>query len=74
MTAPWPATPFWPMIESELAVAATPYLAFAIRSDATVVPTRMRPIEEKLAALLSSSLVGRLAFTNPGAVVGEAGS
>lgn len=74
LTAPWPATRFWPMIERELALSATPYLAFAIRSDAMVVPTRLRPIEEKLAALLSSALVGRLAFTKPGAVVGEVGS
>ncbi len=71
LTAAWPAAPFWPMIERELEASSTPYLAFAIRSDAPLVPALMRPIEEKLTALLSSPLVQRLAFTNPEAVVGD---
>jgi hypothetical protein len=67
LTAAWPAASFWPMIERELATMTRPYLAFAIRSDAPLIPHLIDPIEEKLKALLTSPLAERLAFTGPDA-------
>ena len=57
------------MVERRLEAMAHPYLSFAIRSDAPLAPSLMRPVEEKLAALLSSPLAERLVFTTPDAVV-----
>lgn len=71
LTAAWPAAPFWSLVERELAAMSQPYLAFAIRSDAPLIPHLIDPIEEKLAALLTSPLARRLVFTTPAAVVGE---
>ena len=71
LTARWPAAPFWPMVERRLDEMSQPYLSFAIRSDAPLMPSLMRPIEEKLTALLTSPLAERLIFTTPDAIVGD---
>jgi hypothetical protein len=47
------------------------YLSFAIRSDAPLMPSLMRPVEEKLTALLGSPLAERLIFSTPDAIVGD---
>lgn len=73
LTAGWPAAPFWTMIDRELATMARPYLAFAIRSDAPLLPGLIGPVEDKISALLASPLVGRLEFTSPAAVAPPAG-
>ncbi len=69
--AAWPAAPFWPMVERELALMSRPYLAFAIRSDAPLVPDLIDPIQEKITALLTSPLAKRLVFAGPEAGVPE---
>lgn len=61
LTAAWPADAFWPMVERELAAMSRPYLAFAIRSDAPLIPHVIDSIDAKLAALLAA----RLEFTTP---------
>lgn len=71
LTAAWPAAPFWLLVERELATMSRSYLAFAIRSDAPLVPHLIDPVEEKLSALLNSPLVKQLAFTAPEAVSPE---
>lgn len=73
LTADWPAAPFWPMIERELAAMARPYAAFALRSDVPLRPESNGPVEGKLAALLTSPLVDHLVFTTPEAVVAPVG-
>jgi hypothetical protein len=60
------------MIERELATMTRPYLAFAIRSDAPLIPHLIDPIEAKIGALLSSPLAERLVFAGPNAVIDEA--
>ena len=74
LAAPWPAATFWPMVERELATLSSQYLAFAIRSDAPLIPHHIQPIEEKLAALMTSPLAERLVFGTPEAVAPNFGS
>jgi hypothetical protein len=69
--AAWAAAPFWEAVDEFLAESASPYLAFAIRSDVPLRPDQIGPIEEKLAALRVSPLVERLLFTTPDAIVGS---
>ena len=51
--------------EIEVGVDATPWLGFEH------LPSLMRPVEEKLTALLTSPLAERLIFTTPDAIVGD---
>jgi hypothetical protein len=69
LTAVWPAAPFWTMIEQEVATMTRPYLAFAIRSDAPLIPQLIGPIEDKISALLRSPLAAQLVFAGPDAVI-----
>ncbi|MFL5674650.1 MAG: hypothetical protein ACJ779_06570 [Chloroflexota bacterium] len=69
LAAPWPADGFWGVIERELDAMARPYLAFAVRSDVSVKPAQIGPIEEKIARLQTLPIAERLEFTTPDAVV-----
>jgi hypothetical protein len=66
----WPADAFWQLVERDLEKAPRPYLGFAIRSDSILRPALSRPVEEKLAALIATPLIRRLAFGTPDTVVG----
>jgi hypothetical protein len=64
----WPARPFWRGVDDVIESSPSPYLAFAVRSDAPIRPAHIGPFEDKFAALAALPLVRRLAFRRPDAI------
>lgn len=69
--APWRTERFWPLIERDLDASPSPYLTFAVRSDALIKPWAAGPLREKFEALSATTLVRRLRFTDPESAIAQ---